>query len=347
MVKRTLAKPERYAGLDLMRFIAALMVVAYHYTYQGMQSVDGNTWLSVPEVTWLTKYGQYGVQLFFIISGFVIAWSMHGRTPWQFFRARALRLVPAFVVAVGVASAVTALWGAPWFQVTWPQVLANLTFFAQPMGVAHVDGVYWTLQTEWQFYLAVTACLAVGLLPKRDLTFIALWLAATALALNVEVRGLSTIVIAKHAPWFCIGMLLYRFRTQGIAKPALALFAAAVWLACLSADLHNIWQHANLPSPPERMGVLLLVPAWVMASVAAVYIRTWPAPQFLVMLGGLTYPLYLLHARMGYIFFNHLQGWPRGVLIAMALAGVLAASWLMYKYVEPAGRSLLSRMLPK
>lgn len=347
VVKAT-PKPERYIGLDLMRFVAALMVVAYHYTYRAAQADKLYTWLQVPEVVPVTRYGEFGVQLFFMISGFVIAWSMHGRTPWQFLRARILRLVPAFVVAVVLTATVTYMWGAPQFSVNVPQIMSNLTFFAQPMGFEHVDGVYWTLQIEWQFYAAVAFFLAVGLLPRYDMVFMALWLAAAFIALTTHImHGLTTILAAKFAPWFCIGMLVYRFRTHGISKVGIGIFAAAVWMACLVTDAHNDWELATLSSAPPKVMVLALVPVWITMFVMAVYIRKWPAPNLLVMLGGLTYPLYLLHARMGYIFFNHMEGWPRGVLIAMALLMALLAAWVMNKYLEPIGRNVLSRLLPK
>ena len=74
---------ERLPALDLLRFFAAAAVMVYHYTYYFAES--GGPELSALEA--VTRHGYLGVELFFMISGFVILWSASNRTAKKFVRA--------------------------------------------------------------------------------------------------------------------------------------------------------------------------------------------------------------------------------------------------------------------
>ena len=79
------------ATLDLLRLVAALSVVLFHYFFRG--AADGiHLAEGYPEVAGYALYGYLGVNLFFLISGFVIAWSAEGRAWEQFALARFVRL---------------------------------------------------------------------------------------------------------------------------------------------------------------------------------------------------------------------------------------------------------------
>ena len=119
----------RVEALDLLRLFAALSVVAYHYCFRGA-GADGMTWLSLPEVMPVSKYGFLGVQLFFVISGFVIAYSAEGRNVREFFVARAARIYPGFLVAMTLTFIVILGFGAPRFQASVSDWLANLPWIA-------------------------------------------------------------------------------------------------------------------------------------------------------------------------------------------------------------------------
>ena len=87
---------DRITTLDLLRLVAALAVVGFHYFFRGA-AADGYLNVAYPSVATVAIYGYLGVNLFFLISGFVIAWSAEGRS-WQAFAvARFARLYPGFV----------------------------------------------------------------------------------------------------------------------------------------------------------------------------------------------------------------------------------------------------------
>lgn len=98
-------------------------------------------------------YGWLGVELFFLISGFVICMSCWGRSVGDFFTSRVTRLYPAYWFAVLATTAVLLLIPGGQKPLPWPDVLTNLTMLQEPLGVRMVDGVYWTLFAELRFYL--------------------------------------------------------------------------------------------------------------------------------------------------------------------------------------------------
>jgi peptidoglycan/LPS O-acetylase OafA/YrhL len=67
----------RINELDVLRLFAALFVVCFHYAFRG-HAADGLSPISYPPLLPAAKYGYLGVQLFFMISGFVILMSVHG-----------------------------------------------------------------------------------------------------------------------------------------------------------------------------------------------------------------------------------------------------------------------------
>ena len=101
-------KFERMGSLDLLRLIAALSVLCFHYLFRASIAppvlVHG-----YPEVAPFAMYGYLGVNLFFLISGFVIAWSAEGRSWTEFAAARFARLYPGFLVCMTASFIVQSL----------------------------------------------------------------------------------------------------------------------------------------------------------------------------------------------------------------------------------------------
>ncbi len=100
---------KRLELLDYGRFIAALCVLASHYLYNGILTGKINSIAPMPEVADIVKYGYLGVDFFFIISGYVIFFSAQNKSAGDFLTSRALRLFPAFWVAVLLTSTVAFL----------------------------------------------------------------------------------------------------------------------------------------------------------------------------------------------------------------------------------------------
>ncbi|WP_164654758.1 acyltransferase family protein, partial [Pseudomonas viridiflava] len=91
---------KRLELLDYGRFIAAIMAVLYHYTFNGIANGKLSSLSHIPELIEFTKYGYLGVELFFMISGYVIFYSARNRSAAQFAASRAIRLYPSYWFAV-------------------------------------------------------------------------------------------------------------------------------------------------------------------------------------------------------------------------------------------------------
>lgn len=91
---------ERVGILDGMRFCAAMVVLLFHFAFRSWTSADIPTVVNYGLLGDISKYGYLGVDLFFMISGFVILMSAEGRTATAFVRSRAIRLYPAYWFSV-------------------------------------------------------------------------------------------------------------------------------------------------------------------------------------------------------------------------------------------------------
>lgn len=178
-------RASRLRALDGLRLLAALMVAAYHYG--GRDGEIGAAWGTSPKAQFPTAhewfaYGCLGVQIFFVISGFVICMSGWGRPIRSFFASRASRLLPSYWAAVLLVTAVFALPPVVYEAVSPSDMLVNLTMLQQPLGADRVLGVCWTLWAEIRFYALFALCIVLpGANRQRIILFCAVWTLAAAI----------------------------------------------------------------------------------------------------------------------------------------------------------------------
>jgi peptidoglycan/LPS O-acetylase OafA/YrhL len=152
------SKSARIMQLDTMRAIAVLLVFTHH-VLQGFTNKQRVLLLATEAV----DLGRVGIVVFFLISGFVIARAIPGRTlaaTSLFWTRRFWRLFPAYWVAVAIASALS-IFGIPKVSVlashvTLPSSLANLTMIPHLFGEPMAIGVFWTLEVELVFYALIS-----------------------------------------------------------------------------------------------------------------------------------------------------------------------------------------------
>jgi peptidoglycan/LPS O-acetylase OafA/YrhL len=161
---------KRLLELDALRGIAALMVVFYHYFYH-YNELYGHQ--SIP-VSW-SFVGRLGVALFFIISGFVIFWTL-SRTekPLDFIVSRFSRLYPVYWFTIALSFLAVFCFGLPGREVSLRDAALNTLMFHEYLHVPHVDGVYWSLTVELSFYFWIFGLYLIGKLSKIESIFIPL-----------------------------------------------------------------------------------------------------------------------------------------------------------------------------
>ncbi|MEU7281038.1 acyltransferase [Streptomyces sp. NPDC045431] len=340
----------RIYALDGLRLIAAVVVMLFHFL--GVDAALKAHWEQSPKVFapnafGVAVYGHYGVQLFFLISGFVICMSAWGRTPRQFVSARFVRLFPAYWVSV---VAVALLWRLlPDGQRRVPSLsesLANLTMIQKALGARNLAGVYWTLWVELCFYLLFLIVVWKGLTYARVSWFAWLWLLGSTLVPgNSDVVPLYEIFASPgNAPFFVggIGMyLLYRF---GPDLQSVCLVAAS-WLVAqyetyVSLRIKAAEAKAGAFVENPYIAVAVITGCFLIVLAIALHLLDGVKWRWLATAGALSYPLYLIHAEFGWAVIRVLDDrigvWPTVVVACVSM--MVAAALLHWCAEKPLAR---------
>lgn len=334
----------RLAELDLLRFVAALAVLAFHYLV-AYASVWGDRPAELfPALAPVAGLGILGVELFFVISGFVILMSAWGRSLGAFARSRFVRLYPAYWLSLAAVAAVYGLTGAKALdpKLSAGEYLVNATMFQRLVDVADASGVYWSLWAELRFYLLVSVLVIVGVTYGRVLAFAGIWLVA---ALGAELLGdpvVNEIVMPRYAPYFVAGMALYLIHRRGGTRLRWLpwVYVAGAYGMSLHAALQRVHGRIELAGfrnmPVTDLGVIITVTAiyLVMILVALGLLRTRSRPAFTA-LGATTYPLYLFHSVIAVVLVPPLAVvLPPWATALLTTAAAVAVSYAVYAWAE-------------
>ncbi|MFP1632631.1 acyltransferase family protein [Zhengella sp. ZM62] len=339
---------ERVGSLDLLRLVSALAVVAFHYLFRGAHGGAPLLDAAYPAAGAVAIFGYLGLNLFFLISGFVIAWSAEGRSFTGFAIARFSRLYPGFVACMSITFLVLAFADDPRLPASAAQYAANLAMVAPAFGQPFMDGVYWTIVLELVFYFWVSVAILTRVFSNARLLVLALWLAVS--IVNEYWLGsgvLRMVLITEYAPFFAGGMLAHYLLSRGRSMEAVLLCAAAFLMALSHMKGMQGWMlsHYGIALTDRQLltgGLVVHLLFWFAVAVRSLI----PATPLVMMLGGLTYPLYLLHQNIGYVLINMLAPHAGHALAAVAaLLIVTALAWAVWRHVETPGRRAVSALL--
>jgi exopolysaccharide production protein ExoZ len=272
--------------VQILRFFAALAVVAFHVLGAPPKGFE------VPEsaFTFALSYGGRGVDLFFVISGFVIFYATHASklTPAEFLRRRVERIVPLYFFVIFtvtmLAFTLPAVFGTPdWY--TPRHILKSLAFLAFTDGDMPVVYVGWSLEYEMYFYLATALLMAL----TRDV-----WR-------NI-VMMFSAIAIVGQMP----GVAAALGNTAFFADPMILEFVLGIIVGTMFVNGGTRWPmlfaaacaiSALLVSDPASRVIVSGIPAACLVAAAAWASRkrldpSWPE-RALARLGDASYSIYL------------------------------------------------------
>ena len=324
---------KRVNEIDALRFLAACSVVIFHYAFQGYAS--GHSVLAYPLLVPVAKYGYLGVELFFMISGFVILMTASSGRLRRFTISRIVRLYPAFWACCTITFLFEIGIGTESTTISFGQYLANMTMLSQFARIAPVDPVYWTLAIEMQFYALVAVVLVFKKIEKAQL-FLTIWLLATIVLDVHQSKWLRFFLIAQYAPFFIGGAVAFIIWSRGITLARLGLMVLAFLLSVYHSllDIHHLVKAYNTPYCNHVVIGIVTVFFCVMLLIATRY-TGWFGNQNWSPIGVLTYPLYLIHYVVGMIILNRLSPLanPHVILWGTVLA-MLAVSWVVHIYVE-------------
>jgi peptidoglycan/LPS O-acetylase OafA/YrhL len=323
---------KRMELLDYGRFFAAIIVVLYHYTFNGIANGKIESIKHVDSLIAFTKYGYLGVEFFFMISGFVIFHSAKNRTPAQFAVSRAIRLYPSYWFAVIFTSLFALCWGGNLMSVYPSQIFVNFTLLQNYLGIAHVDGVYWTLVYEIKFYALVLFALIIGVQKHLNSLFI-LWPIAM---LGAFVTGYDYLpYLGGYFCYFAAGALFAILKLDRSLKNILSLiitFVLCLFYSVGNASLKTESLGVNFSSYVVGLIILAFFIFFILQNTKKAQLFRLP---FSKTLGALTYPIYLIHAHFGYMFISKYATEENKIIIYLAtIFIVLSVSYFMYKVIE-------------
>lgn len=276
----------------------------------------------LPAVEAVARYGYLGVHLFFMVSGYVIFMSAVGRSPREFVASRVARLFPALWVAATITMVLVVASHDVRFMVTWREYLWNLTLLPQYAGARYVDGAYWSLAVELQFYILVWIALRLRLLDKVEWLLWGWLLIAFVDALR-PMDPVQRWLIADWAPLFVVGAATFRLASAGWSGQRCAMLIVAMALALWHEMLHvrrlEIEWHGGGPDLAIVWGLLVIAAVvFVLTGLGRITIGR---SRWATVPGALTYPVYLIHQFAGYVLFRALLA--RGVSPVAALCAII------------------------
>lgn len=339
---------DRVPALDLLRFIAAVAVTLYHFV--SCYPVGADTAIpAIAGVSAVTRYGYLGVDLFFMISGFVILWSSINRDALGFAIGRFSRLYPAFWASVALTILATHLLSGA-AGVTTPRldlrtIAANATMMPAIFKAPMIEGVYWTLEIEIRFYALIFLMLLVRQMRHVEIALYA-WLAVSWLMLLTPMPWIVEYAFLQHyGPFFIGGALFYLGFSRGFnaARVAGLIISAA---ACTYVSIGQRSQFITADGESAIVVPCLVLLFFGAFAALAILRERLRVPRSAYALGELTYPLYLTHATVGYLVYHILRpkiGVVSAVLVISALAAVLA--WLVSVAVDKPARKPVADLL--
>ncbi len=344
----------RLAGLDGLRGVAVLLVVAYHYTVRWAPPIARETVYPYGGVfvrRFGLEYAWSGVELFFVVSGFVILMSLEkSASILDFARRRLARLWPAMLVC-SLLTMLIAPFGPPRWRVGLVSWLTSILFIDPDVagGLLHrrdlawVDGVYWTLWVEVRFY--VMAALVFWLFRRRVLEVLCV-LAGVSL-----VAGLHDLpypgrdwawwlLLPSYLPYFVYGAACWRLAQERLRRRS----TLAVLLASGAMVLIGGFVALELPAGDSLTfaavnAAILLAP--LLLALDAPLARGFAAPA-LARLGEASYSLYLIHSVIGVTLIcllSRIIPWP--LALGVVTAGMIGLAVLLHRYVELPGKALM------
>lgn len=334
-------------SIQVLRAIAALWVVMFHTV--GNAATYGWTSQFMPS---LARHGEMGVDIFFVISGFVIALISYGKpvgfeAARRFVVARAARVIPLYWVLTILFT--TLLIFAPsafgharfslWHVISSFLFIPSLNWVGIVVPVINVG---WTLNYEIWFYALFTLAIAIFQQPTR---FVLIALMALALVHPLCEGGIiwnfyTNSIMLEFAGGAILGTVYARYKniSPSIIIPLLPIVGLVIW-------------YYGLRFTGETRFIALGFPAFLAVACALYFENHLRWNKFLCSLGDASYSLYLSHAFTIPVCMKFIQvvdqrhSLPGDLVCLLVIALSVAVAFACRRYLErPMTRVVRSRL---
>lgn len=333
----------RILELDALRAIAAINLLLFHYTLVFPNKYGFHTPLGFE-----LPYGKYGVQLFFMLSGFVNAMTLlKKRDPREFLASRFIRILPSYWLLLVINAILFSSFAMYGVQVTAESALANMTVMPNLFGFECWEPVTWTLQVEMLFYGTLMFLFMGGALANAPRTCLMLlgisaggiflvdqWtLLYPGSTLATTATFVSELMILRYLPLFVIGILLHQI-WSGLGD----LRRCALGIVTAAFIFHWIDNHDHNPVVTVLLFGLLAMSAW----------RKLPILRFkpFMFISATSYSLYLFHNNLGCLLIRYVHDAGLSPLASITLAfafSIAVGAVVTYWYERPISAFLRKR----
>jgi peptidoglycan/LPS O-acetylase OafA/YrhL len=290
----------RFPELDALRGIAVLWVLFYHYTVAYDIHYKLNT-----TNKFHFQYGFLAVELFFLISGFVIFLTLEkSKKKTDFLVSRFSRLYPAYWAAMFLTIIILTLLPTPTLgHYNLKEIAVNLTMLQGFTKLRLIDQVYWTLKMELTFYVIMYLIYLSKKL--KYITYICFpWLALSLVSCFFKIplkKYLDVLLILEFAPLFIAGICFYILK-----KDKKNLMAHLLIVLSLLVELPWVYQY-NIDGKSYSTVMMFLVGFYAIFYLFVFVGLPFLNNKFLLFFGSISYSLYLIHNVIGYAIIFRLK----------------------------------------
>ncbi|MBN9431155.1 MAG: acyltransferase [Bosea sp.] len=342
--------------IDAVRFLAALGVGLHHLGFTAWRADSTFPALIVAPPAGSKPVIEFGwalwvgVEVFFVISGAVIAASALDSSPVRFLRGRFLRLYPAVWICSAVIAVITVGLGVVYGNLPVRIVSSALI---NPLG-PWLDPVFWTLAVELCFYALVWLSLTQAIPIERVACGLVVWSAAY-LVLSYFDLGLSPAIerplLLRHGVFFALGILLWSWGARRLTPahiPFLVLsILGAFYEVAVKAEEAAISFFGSAADHSAGWPVAIFAAATAVIALSLRWLSTPRPLTTLRTLGLITYPLYLVHTAVGGLVMHELlvAGVDPTAALCAGLIGAVLAGWVISAFAEPALRAAVANQI--
>lgn len=341
----------RYQELDALRGIAALLVVFFHYTMNRPESELG------------FKLGTTGVDLFFIISGFVIYMSINRvNSSTHFIINRVSRLYPTYWTCVTITYLLIIIFPSFLNRETplpnFHAYLGNMTMFQYYLRITDIDGPYWTMIIEMIFYIGILILFHFKMLRYLNIigivSSILLIILTTFFGHYIFLQKIMNwIPLLQFIPLFFAGTIFHKIYVQ----KTINLKYFAILLICLISQI-SLFNYAGRAHTFIQLNeyAMMLIIYFILFTFFVIGKLKFIVSRWTLFLGEISFALYLIHQYISvnilipYLTTNlKINFWISAFGICLPI--VLSIASIITYFIEIPGRKLmrekLSRMVNK
>lgn len=309
----------RVPFFDSFRGVAAVCIAIFHFTLFYSMNFREMFEVDMKKLGWLT----FGVQMFYIISGFLVyRSSLNYTNGLTFVKKRVVRLYPSFWLSLILIMLFVTIFPHKVYSFTLWQLLANFTMFAGFLGVKVIDGSHWYLIPELMFYFFMGGVVLLKL-QRKILYVCGLWLVLILLN-SFRPSFVEYLLNLRFGVFFIVGILFCRIYNK-----------ESSWIEHLMIFLCLLVSHIVFGDIYRAFGFLFLIIILYLFSFGLFDRLDNKLFRFLA---GISYPLFLIHQTIGITILDFMMEKNLNYILSVVFVTLLSiglAVCIHYLYEVP------------